>query len=299
MDAIMNYVWLGLEIGLPLIGLLSSVFFVQEKTFVILQRLGKFHRIAGPGIGFRIPFIDLITTRVNMKVQQMDVTVETKTADNVFVKMEVSVQYQVRKEKVYEAFYSLEDPMAQINSYVYDVVRASVPKMKLDDVFQKKDDIAKDIKESLDETMDKFGFDIIQALVTDIDPDEGVKTAMNRINAAEREKAAAEAEGESNKIKVVKQAEADAESKKLQGLGIANQRRAIVDGLKESVKDMAEATGVKPDEVMSLVLLTQYFDTLKEVGATSKSNVLFIPHSPGGLTDMRQQIMEAFAAAKE
>ena len=279
--------------------LFGTVYFVEEKSVAVIQRLGKFHRISNAGMGIKIPIVDWVADRVNLKMQQMDVAVETKTQDNVFVKMEVSVQYQVIPAKVYDAFYRLNDPKAQINSYVYDVVRASVPKMKLDEVFEKKDDIAKGIKESLDKTMNEFGFDIINALVTDIDPDEKVKIAMNQINAAQRLREAAEQEGEAKKIMIVKAAEAEAESKKLQGIGIANQRKAIVEGLKDSVEAFQKGVeGVSATDVMGLVVITQYFDTLKDIGASNNSSVILTPHSPGGLASIQEQIMESFAAAK-
>jgi len=293
--------WITLAV-LGIIGfitLLSTVFFVKEKERDIVQRFGKFLKIAEPGLRFRIPFIDWVVASINMRIQQLDVSVETKTKDNVFVNMKVSVQYKVKPDKVYEANYMLEDTDEQINSYIFDVVRAEVPKMELDNVFENKEKIAAVIKSELDKTMDDYGYDIVKALVTDIDPATNVKEAMNRINAAEREKVAANAEGEASKIKVVKAAEAEAESKRLQGEGIAKQRIAIISGLKESVEDFKEGI---PDssskDVMELVLITQYFDTVKDVGTSGGNNTIFLPHSPAGFSDVREQILSAFAANK-
>lgn len=276
-----------------------SINIVGEKKNDVIQTLGKFTRIQKPGFAFLIPFIQYVAGTVNLRIQQIDVAVETKTLDNVFVVLKVSVQYKVNPDKVYEAHYLLDDTEKQINSYVFDVVRATVPKMKLDDVFANKEEIAKDVKKELDGTMDEFGYDIIKALVTDIDPAKNVKEAMNKINAAEREKIAAENEGEAEKIRKIKNAEAEAESKRLQGEGIANQRIAIVKGLKESVEDFKNGI---PDatakDVMNLVVVTQYFDTMKDIGSSDKSNTIFMPHSPSAVGDVQEQITTALFAAK-
>ena len=278
---------------------LNSFVIVQEKTAVVIERFGKFNRVISSGLSFKIPFIEKVKARVNLKVQQADVKVETKTKDNVFVTMDISVQYNVKSDKVYEANYKLDEPESQISNYVFDVVRASVPKLELDAVFEKKDDIADDVKKQLDATMDEYGFDIVKALVTDIDPDQTVKESMNKINAATRLRQAAEQEGEAAKIKVIKAAEAESESKKLQGEGIANQRKAIVNGLKDSVEAFKEGVeGVSAKDVMGLVVITQYFDTLKDIGATNKSSVILTPHSPSGLADIQEQIIQGLTASK-
>ncbi|HOY12424.1 MAG TPA: SPFH domain-containing protein, partial [Saprospiraceae bacterium] len=207
---------------LALIILYTGLFTVKQQTAVILERLGKFSGVKGPGLHLKIPIIDKVSGRINLKIQQLDVIVETKTLDDVFVKLKVSVQYKVLPEKIYDAFYKLEDPQEQITSYVFDTVRAEVPKMKLDDVFVRKDDIAMAIKRELEEAMNEYGYGIVKALVTDIDPDVAVKHAMNRINAAEREKVAAEYDGEAERIRIVAKARAEAKSKRLQGQGIAD-----------------------------------------------------------------------------
>ncbi len=245
-----------------------------------------------------MPFVDKVVTRFNLRIHQLEVKVETKTEDNVFIHVLVSVQYFVQAEKVYEAFYRLRDSSKQITSFVFDVVRARVPKIKLDDVFEKKDEIADAVKNELEEVMDDFGYNILKALVTDIDPDPKVKESMNEINAAQRLRMAATEKGEADRIIKVKAAEAEAQSKALQGKGIADQRRAIVDGLRESVTEFEKAVpGATAQDVMQLVLMTQYFDTLKEIGATSQTNTILIPHSPGNLGDLAAQMRNAMITA--
>ena len=217
-----------------------------------------------------------------------------------FVNVLVSVQYAVLPEKVYEAFYKLNNPLVQINSYVFDVVRARVPRITLDELFEKKDEIAIAVKDELNETMVDFGFNIINSLVTDIEPDGKVKDAMNEINAAQRMRVAANEKGEAEKILKVKAAEAEAESKALQGKGVADQRKAIIEGLRESVETFKDSVqGTSAADVMNLVLLTQYFDTIKDIGANSKSNTILMPHSPGGMTDLSAQLREAMIVANK
>jgi regulator of protease activity HflC (stomatin/prohibitin superfamily) len=275
-------------------------FVVQQQTAAILQRFGKFQRIAQPGLHFKLPFVEKVAGTVNLRVQQLDVKVETKTRDNVFVQVMVSVQYFVLEDKVYEAFYRLDDPVEQIRSFIFDVVRARVPKIVLDDVFEKKDEIADAVKLELSQVMDDFGYGIVKALVTDIDPDAKVKEAMNEINAAQRMRVAATEKGEAEKIIQVKAAEADAESKALSGKGIADQRRAIVEGLRESMDEFQKTIpGASAQDVMNLILMTQYFDTLKEMGQTSKSNTILIPHSPGHIGELAEQIRQSMVVAGE
>jgi regulator of protease activity HflC (stomatin/prohibitin superfamily) len=275
-------------------------FIVQQQTAAIVQRLGKFDRIAQSGLHFKAPFVEKVAGTVNLRVRQLDVEVETKTRDNVFVRVVVSVQYFVLGNKIYEAFYSLDDPEKQVTSFVFDVVRARVPRIDLDDVFEKKDEIADAVKSELAQVMDDFGYGILKALVTDIDPDAKVKEAMNAINAAQRMRFAATEKGEAEKIIQVKEAEADAESKALSGKGIADQRRAIVEGLRDSVDEFQKTVpGASALDVMHLILMTQYFDTLKDVSQASKSNTILIPHSPGHLGDLAQQVRDAFITANE
>lgn len=278
--------------------LAASMFTVQQQTVAVVQRLGKFHREAGPGIHFKIPLLDQIISRVNLRVQQLDVAIETKTEDNVFVNMVVSVQYFVLPEKVYEAQYKLDDAHRQIRSYVFDVVRAQVPRIKLDDVFEKKDDIAEAVKVEISHVMESYGYGIMKTLVTDIEPDPHVKAAMNEINAAQRMRVAANEKGEAERILKVKSAQGDAESKALQGKGIADQRAAIVAGLRDSVDEFQRSVpGTTAKDVMNLVLMTQYFDMLKEIGASSKATSILIPHSPGHLQSLSEQVRNAMMEA--
>ncbi len=280
--------------------LISTFFTVQQRTAAIVQRLGKFVREAKPGLNVKVPFIDRVVGRVNLRVQQLNVKIETKTEDNVFVQMVVAVQFYVLPEKVYDAFYKLDDAERQITSYVFDVVRAQVPKIKLDDVFEKKDDIAITVKGELAQVMEGFDYGILKALVTDIDPDPKVKESMNEINAAQRMRVAATEKGEADRILKVKAAEGDAQSKALQGRGIADQRKAIVEGLRDSVDEFQRSVpGTTAKDVMNLVLMTQYFDTLKEIGASSRSNTILIPHSPGSLASLSEQIRNAMIEANQ
>lgn len=277
-----------------LILLFKALFTVQQQTAALIERFGRFKKVSNAGLNTKIPFIDRIVGRVSLRVQQLDVRVETKTKDNVFVFVIVSVQYYVIPTKVVDAFYRLQNPQAQITSFVFDTVRARVPVLILDDLFEKKDEIAQAVKQELDQVMDDFGYAIIKALVTDIDPDAMVKQSMNEINAAQRLREAAIQQAEADKIRVVKAAEGEAESKALQGQGIANQRKAIIEGLQESVESFSSAIhGATAEDVMNLVLVTQYFDTLKDMGIHGKSNTILIPHSPGGMADISEQMRNA------
>ncbi|MHA7056905.1 SPFH domain-containing protein [Aquimarina sp. M1] len=273
-------------------------FVVKQQTSAIIERFGKFHSIRNSGLQMKIPIIDNIAGRINLKIQQLDVLVETKTKDDVFVRLKISVQFQVIKEKVYDAFYKLENPHDQITSYVFDVVRAEVPKMKLDDVFERKDDIAIAVKQELNEAMINYGYDIIKTLVTDIDPDLQVKEAMNRINAAEREKVAAEYEAEAERIKIVAKARAEAESKRLQGQGIADQRREIARGLEESV-DVLNNVGINSQEASALIVVTQHYDTLQSIGEETNSNLILLPNSPQAGSDMLNNMIASFTASNQ
>lgn len=293
----MSYV-LGFLAFLAFITLMASFFTVKQETAAVIERLGKFHSVRHSGLHLKIPFLDKVSQRLNLRIQQLDVLIDTKTLDNVFVKMKVSVQYQVVRNNVKDAYYRLEYPEGQITSYVFDVVRAEVPKMKLDDVFVRKDDVAIAIKGELQESMKSYGYDIIKALVTDIDPDEQVKHAMNRINAAEREKTAAEYESEAQRIRIVAVAKAEAESKKLQGQGIADQRREIARGLEESVR-MLKDVDIDPKEASALLVVTQHYDTLSSVGANNRSNLVLLPNSPTAASNMLNDMVVAMSAAKE
>ncbi len=279
---------------------LGSFFTVETSQVAIVQRLGKFARVAGPGLNWKTPYLEMVVRRLSLKVQQFDVQVETKTQDNVFVQIPVSIQYKIMPDAVEAAFYKLSDPVKQIESMVYNVVLGHVPKMKLDDTFLNQADIASDLRDSLDASMREYGYSIVKVLISDIVPDQKVKAAMNDINAAQREREATVSRAETNKMLLVKQAEAEAESKRLQGEGIANQRKAIITGLKDSVEDFAKTVpGSTPQDVMQLVLMTQYFDTLKDIAANDHSNTILVPHSPNTLTDLFGQIRNAITVGTE
>lgn len=279
--------------------LLYQVFFlVKQQTAVIIERFGRFHSVRNSGLQLKIPLVDRVAGKVNLKILQLDVIVETKTKDDVFVRLKISVQYQVVLNRVYDAFYKLENSHNQITSYVFDVVRAEVPKMILDDVFERKDDIAIAVKSELNEAMQEYGYDIIKTLVTDIDPDNQVKEAMNRINAAEREKVAAEFEGEAERIKIVFKARAEAESKRLQGQGIADQRREIARGLQESV-DVLNNVGINSQEASALIVVTQHYDTLQSIGENTDTNLILLPNSPQAGSDMLNNMVASFSASNQ
>ena len=246
----------------------------------------------------KIPIVDRIAGKLSLKIQQLDVIIETKTKDDVFVKLKVSVQYKVIKEKVYDAFYKLDFPHEQITSYVFDVVRAEVPKMILDDVFLKKDDIAIAVKSELNVAMMEYGYDIIKTLVTDIDPDAQVKEAMNRINASEREKVAAQFEGDAARILIVEKAKAEAESKRLQGQGIADQRREIARGLEESVS-VLNKVDINSQEASALIVVTQHYDTLQSIGQETNSNLILLPNSPQAGSEMLNNMVASFTASNQ
>ncbi len=276
--------------------LLMSFFVVKQQTAAIIERFGRFQSVRNSGLQMKIPLVDRIAGRVSLKITQLDVIVETKTLDDVFVKLKVSVQYVVIRDKVYEAFYKLEYPHEQITSYVFDVVRAEVPKMKLDDVFVKKDDIAIAVKAELQDAMLDYGYDIIKTLVTDIDPDAQVKAAMNRINASEREKIAAQFEGDAARILIVEKAKAEAESKRLQGQGIADQRREIARGLEESV-EVLNKVGINSQEASALIVVTQHYDTLQAIGEETNTNLILLPNSPQAGSDMLNNMVASFTAS--
>ncbi len=285
-------------IAIGLLVLMSGIFTVKQQTAALVERFGRFHSVRNSGLHFKIPFLDRVAGRITLKIQQLDVLVETKTKDNVFVKLKVSVQFRILEGAIYDAFYKLQNPYEQITAYVFDTVRAEVPKLKLDDVFERKDDIAVAIRRELEDAMNEYGYGIVKALVTDIDPDHAVKNAMNRINAAEREKIAAEYEGESERIRIVAKAKAEAESKRLQGQGIADQRREIARGLEESV-EVLNRVGINSQEASALIVVTQHYDTLQSMGQSTNSNLILLPNAPSAASDMLSQMITSFAASQQ
>ena len=289
------YIFIILFIVLILFG---TIFIVKQQSAAVVERFGKFVSVRHSGLQIKIPIVDRVAGRLSLRIQQLDVVVETKTKDDVFVKVKVSVQYKVIKDKVYDAFYKLDFPQDQITSYVFDVVRAEVPKMILDDVFEKKDDIAIAVKSELNDAMKNYGFDIIKTLVTDIDPDAQVKESMNRINASEREKVAAQFEGDAQRILIVERAKAEAESKRLQGQGIADQRREIARGLEDSVK-VLNNVDINSQEASALIVVTQHYDTLQSVGSASNSNLILMPNSPQAGSEMLNNMVASFTASNQ
>ena len=285
-----------LPIGLLL--LFFTFFIVKQQSAAVVERFGKFVSVRQSGLQLKIPIIDNVAGRLSLRIQQLDVVVETKTKDDVFVKLKVSVQFKVIKDKVYDAFYKLDNPADQITSFIFDVVRAEVPKLILDDVFIKKDDIAIAVKGEIQDAMTEYGFQIIKTLVTDIDPDAQVKESMNRINASEREKVAAQFEGEAQKILIVEKAKAEAESKRLQGQGIADQRREIARGLEDSVK-VLNGVDINSQEASALIVVTQHYDTLQSVGAEANSNLILMPNSPQAGSEMLNNMVASFTASNQ
>ena len=288
------------SIILPLIVLLLffTFFIVKQQSAAVIERFGKFVSVRQSGLQLKIPIIDNVAGRLSLRIQQLDVVIETKTKDDVFVRLKVSVQFKVIKDKVYDAFYKLDNPNDQITSFIFDVVRAEVPKLILDDVFLKKDDIAIAVKNELQESMTEYGYNIIKTLVTDIDPDTQVKESMNRINASEREKVAAQFEGEAQKILIVEKAKAEAESKRLQGQGIADQRREIARGLEDSVK-VLNGVNINSQEASALIVVTQHYDTLQSVGSESNSNLILLPNSPQAGSEMLNNMVASFTASNQ
>ena len=278
--------------------ILSGLFIVKQQTAFIVERFGKYQNVRHAGLNLKVPLVDKIAGRISLKIQQLDVIVETKTKDDVFVHLKISVQFLVQRNHVYDAFYKLQNPHEQITAFIFDVVRAEVPKMILDDVFEKKEEIALAIQRDLKEAMLNYGYDIIKALVTDIDPDEKVKIAMNRINAAEREKVAAQHEGDAQRILIVERAKAEAESKRLQGKGIADQRREIARGLEESV-NVLDRAGINSQEASALIVITQHYDTLQSIGADTNSNLILLPNNPNAASSMLNDMVTSLVAANK
>jgi len=278
--------------------ILSGLFMVKQQTMAVVEFFGKFKRVSGAGLRLKIPFVEKVAGRVSLRIQQLDVIVETKTKDDVFVHLKISVQFMIQSEHVYNAFYKLQNPHEQITAFIFDTVRAEVPKMILDDVFVKKEEIALAIQRELKEAMLNYGYDIVKALVTDIDPDENVKVAMNRINAADREKTAAQYEGDAQRILIVERAKAEAESKRLQGKGIADQRREIARGLEDSV-DILNTVGINSQEASALIIVTQHYDTLQALGQDTNSNLILLPNSPQAGSNMLNDMVASFTAANQ
>lgn len=275
----------------------SSAYTVRQQSVAIIERLGKFHVISNSGFHFRLPFgIDSIAAVVQLRILQKNIIVETKTKDNVFIKLAVATQYRVSEDKVKDAYYSLSNPEAQISAYIEDALRSAVPKLTLDEVFERKDEIALDVQRQVAEEMAGYGYKVVKTLLTGVEPDEEVKQSMNEINAAQRKKAAAKELAEADKIKIVTSAEAEAEKDRLRGIGIAEQRKAIVDGLADSIKELKDSNiSLTEEQLMSILLTNQYLDTMN-VFASKGNSTVFLPSNPQGFDDIRTQILSALKA---
>ena len=286
---------------LAIVLLVFSVNMVETQSVNIVERFGKFIRIQRAGLNFKIPFIEMVAGRVSLRIQQLEIVAETKTKDNVFVHMKVSVQFLVEEAKATDAFYKLTNARAQMESYVFDVIRSSLPRMTLDDSFENKDSIAMDIKKELSEEMGNYGYTIIKSLVVDINPEENVKRSMNEINAAQRQLEATKAKAEADKIVRIKEAEGQKESMKLLGEGIAEQRKAIARGLRKSIEDVKEGSdnSMSNEYISSLVMMYQYLDTLENMTKNGKSNVIFTPNSPKGFNNLSTEMISALSATKD
>ena len=275
----------------------SSAYTVRQQSVAIIERLGKFHVISNSGFHFRLPFgIDSIAAVVQLRILQKNIIVETKTKDNVFIKLAVATQYRVSENKVKDAYYSLSNPEAQISAYIEDALRSAVPKLTLDEVFERKDEIALDVQKQVAEEMAGYGYKVVKTLLTGVEPDEEVKQSMNEINAAQRKRAAAKELAEADKIKIVTSAEAEAEKDRLRGIGIAEQRKAIVDGLADSIKELKDSNiSLTEEQLMSILLTNQYLDTMN-VFASKGNSTVFLPSNPQGFDDIRTQILSALKA---
>ena len=271
-------------------------FIVRTQEMAIVERFGRFRKVAKPGLNFKVPIIDVVRDPVSLRIQQLEVNIESKTKDNVFVTVPVAVQYVIQENQVVDAFYRLSDPEAQIRSYVFDTVRSALSGLELDAAFESKDDIARTVEETLSHRMHEFGFNIVNTLVTDISPDQRVRDSMNSINAAQRDRVAAQSLAEADKIKRVTQAQAEAESRRLQGEGVAAQRKAIAVGIAEQY-EMLRQVGIE-DTAEQLLLMNQYFDTLPEVSRNGRSNVLLMPSNPGAIGGFADEIRNAMMQAQ-
>ena len=277
---------------------ISSLYVVKQQSVAIIERFGRYQKISDSGIHMRAPLgIDKIAARVQLRVLQSEIVVETKTQDNVFVTMNVATQYRVNESNVKDAYYKLMRPESQIKSYIEDALRSSVPKLTLDELFEKKDEIALEVQKQVAEEMSTYGYIIVKTLITKVEPDAEVKQSMNEINAAQRKRVAAQELAEADKIKIVTAAEAEAEKDRLHGVGIAEQRKAIVDGLADSIKELKGANvDLTEEQIMSILLTNQYLDTLNNFADKEGNNTIFLPANPDGVENIRTQILSALKA---
>ncbi len=294
----MSLIILTVILVLVIVLLITSLYVVKQQTVAIIERFGKYQKTATSGIHIRVPLgIDKIAARVQLRLLQSEIIVETKTKDNVFVTLNIATQYRVNENNVTDAYYKLIKPEAQIKSYIEDALRSSVPKLTLDELFEKKDEIALEVQHQVAEEMSTYGYIIVKTLITKVEPDAEVKQSMNEINAAQRKRVAAQELAEADKIKIVTAAEAEAEKDRLHGVGIAEQRKAIVDGLADSIKELKGANvEMKEEQIMSILLTNQYLDTLNNFADNKGNNTIFLPANPDGVESIRTQILSALKA---
>ncbi|HFE9498898.1 TPA: SPFH domain-containing protein [Streptococcus agalactiae] len=290
----MSLIILTVILVLVIVLLITSLYVVKQQTVAIIERFGKYQKTATSGIHIRVPLgIDKIAARVQLRLLQSEIIVETKTKDNVFVTLNIATQYRVNENNVTDAYYKLIKPEAQIKSYIEDALRSSVPKLTLDELFEKKDEIALEVQHQVAEEMSTYGYIIVKTLITKVEPDAEVKQSMNEINAAQRKRVAAQELANADKIKIVTAAEAEAEKDRLHGVGIAQQRKAIVDGLADSIQELKDVNVTLTEEqIMSILLTNQYLDTLNTF-AINGNQTIFLPNNPEGVEDIRTQVLSA------
>lgn len=271
---------------------------VEQSDVAIVESCGKYKQSAKAGCLCLVPCKDSVAGVLSLRVQDHNCVVESKTKDNVFVYVKLSIQYSVLPDRVEKAFYTLQAPISQIESYVFNSIRGQIPLVDIDELFSMRSEIAERLKKDVDDQMDKYGFDILTVLITDIDPAKSVKDAMNQIQLYQRMRSAATDKAEAQKMQAIKAAEADAEAKRLSGVGLAEQRKAIVAGLQSSIENFQEGVQeLSSEDVMSLLLLNQYFDTLKDVASSCSSSTLFLSHT-GGLDAVAAQMTQGIIKRK-
>lgn len=277
----------------------ASVFIVPQQQAYIVERFGKFQSVMFAGIHMRIPFVDRIAMKTNMRVSQLNVKLETKTLDNVFVTVVASTQFRVNPENVATAYYELRDPAGQLRSYMEDALRSAIPALTLDDAFARKDDVAADVQKTVGNEMSRFGFTVVKTLITAIDPSPQVKHAMDSINAAQREKEATRQRAEAQRIQIETQAAAEAEKTRLQGEGQANYRREIANGIVDQIKSL-QAVGMNIGDVNNVVLFNQYLDVMRSLAESDNAKTVVLPAStPGGYQELYEQTTKAMLTANE
>lgn len=272
----------------------------------IIEQFGRFHSVRRPGLSILWPCIGQYKAgTVSLRLQSLTVRCETKTKDNVFLHIECCVQYKVTDAQSAEKFfYQLTDPEQQMTAILFDVIRSLAPKMVLDDIFISKTELGDAVQAELAKSFSSFGVAIVQTPITDIDPNQSVKNAMNQIQTNERLKIAARDEGEAAKIKQIKMAEAageatriqaaaEAEATHLRGVGMAKQRHAILEGMRADVEEWSSVPGMDAQSVVALMLQNTYYGVLKDMGEAPGGNTIFVPSTPNSVNHMTDQIRDA------